>query len=88
MEKCNTCRGTGVQVRVQQLGPGFMQQMQSECSDCQGEGEKISAKDRCKECQGKKIVKEKKTLEVHVDKGLFNPFVTRFFALFLIRHFC
>ena len=69
VEKCTTCRGTGVQVRVQQLGPGFIQQMQSVCSECEGQGERINPKDRCKDCQGRKITRERKVLEVHIDKG-------------------
>lgn len=27
-------------------------------------------KDRCKTCQGKKVVKERKILEVHIDRGM------------------
>ena len=69
VEKCHTCRGTGIQVRVHQLGPGFIQQMQSACSECEGQGERINPKDRCKECQGRKITRERKVLEVHIDKG-------------------
>ena len=69
VEKCSTCRGTGVQIRVQQLGPGFIQQMQSVCSECEGQGERINPKDRCKDCQGRKITRERKVLEVHIDKG-------------------
>jgi len=69
VEKCSTCRGTGVQVRVQQLGPGFIQQVQSMCSECEGQGERINPKDRCKDCQGRKITRERKVLEVHIDKG-------------------
>uniref|UniRef100_A0A915J6Z5 Uncharacterized protein n=1 Tax=Romanomermis culicivorax TaxID=13658 RepID=A0A915J6Z5_ROMCU len=70
VQKCANCKGTGVQVRIQQIGPGMIQQSQSVCHDCQGKGETIPAKDRCKACQGKKIVKNKKDLEVHVDKGM------------------
>merc|ERR1712013_399426 len=39
VQKCPNCRGTGMQVRIQQLGPGMMQQIQSMCGECHGEGE-------------------------------------------------
>merc|ERR1711988_1530426 len=39
VQKCPTCRGSGMQVRIQQLGPGMMQQIQSMCPECHGEGE-------------------------------------------------
>lgn len=70
VEKCSNCRGTGMQVRIQQLAPGMVQQIQSMCGECQGQGERINAKDRCKNCSGKKVVRERKILEVHVDKGM------------------
>ena len=58
-----------MQVRVQQLGPGMMQQIQSMCGECQGTGERIDPKLRCKKCVGKKVNRERKILEVVVDKG-------------------
>ncbi|TNN00473.1 hypothetical protein fugu_011719 [Takifugu bimaculatus] len=70
LEKCSTCKGKGVQIRVQQIGPGMIQQIQSMCSDCQGQGEKFSSKDRCKNCNGNKVERQKKILEVHIDKGM------------------
>lgn len=70
LEKCSTCKGRGVQVRVQQIGPGMIQQIQSMCSDCQGQGEKFNSKDRCKKCNGHKVERVKKILEVHIDKGM------------------
>lgn len=78
VEKCSTCRGSGVQVRVHQLGPGFIQQMQSVCSECEGQGERINPKDRCKDCQGRKITRERKMLEVHIDKGMKDGQPIRF----------
>ncbi|XP_071541162.1 dnaJ homolog subfamily A member 1 [Panulirus ornatus] len=69
-EKCPICRGTGMQVRIQQLGPGMVSQVQSMCVECRGQGERINPKDRCKTCEGKKVVKDRKILEVHVDKGM------------------
>ncbi|XP_029289939.1 dnaJ homolog subfamily A member 4 [Cottoperca gobio] len=70
MEKCSSCKGRGVQVKVQQIGPGMIQQIQSVCADCQGQGEKFSSKDRCKNCNGRKVERKKKVLEVHIDKGM------------------
>lgn len=55
VQKCPTCRGTGMQVRIHQLGPGMMQQIQSMCSECQGQGERIDPKLRCKKCVGRKV---------------------------------
>lgn len=70
LEKCSNCKGRGVQIKVQQIGPGMIQQIQSMCSDCQGQGEKFSPKDRCKNCNGQKVERKKKILEVHIDKGM------------------
>merc|ERR1719348_1077455 len=70
VQKCPACRGTGMQVRIQQLGPGMMQQIQSMCGECNGEGERIDPKLRCKKCNGKKVNRERKILEVQVDKGM------------------
>ncbi|KAM8750916.1 dnaJ homolog subfamily A member 4 [Acanthopagrus schlegelii] len=70
LEKCSTCKGKGVQIRVQQIGPGMIQQIQSMCSDCQGQGEKFNSKDRCKNCNGHKVERKKKIIEVNIDKGM------------------
>merc|ERR1719346_693662 len=70
VQKCPTCRGSGMQVRIQQLGPGMMQQIQSMCQECHGEGERVDPKLRCKKCNGRKVNRERKILEVQVDKGM------------------
>jgi DnaJ family protein A protein 2 len=69
---CTACRGQGVRMIVRQIGPGMIQQMQAQCDRCGGEGSIIPEKDRCKVCKGSKVVKEKKTLEVFVTKGMSN----------------
>ncbi|ORZ01142.1 hypothetical protein BCR43DRAFT_486447 [Syncephalastrum racemosum] len=66
---CRSCGGQGVRVIMRQMGP-MVQQIQQPCSDCRGEGEVINDKDRCKNCMGKKIISERKILEVHIDKGM------------------
>ncbi|XP_076438752.1 dnaJ homolog subfamily A member 1-like [Babylonia areolata] len=78
VQKCGNCRGTGVQVRIQQIGPGMVQQIQSRCHECRGEGEVIDPKLRCKTCNGQKIIKERKILEVHIDKGMKDGQQIRF----------
>ncbi|KAJ7063047.1 hypothetical protein C8F01DRAFT_1131294 [Mycena amicta] len=69
VRSCNTCSGRGIKITLRQMGP-MIQQIQSPCDECQGTGEVINAKDRCSQCKGKKVLPEKKVLEVHIDKGM------------------
>jgi DnaJ family protein A protein 2 len=69
---CGPCSGRGFVMQYKQLGPGMVQQIQAICKECMGEGELINEKDRCKQCNGKKTIKQKKTIEVHVDKGMHD----------------
>jgi len=68
--KCKTCDGSGTRIIVKQLGPGMIQQMRTSCTDCGGKGESVKEEDKCKNCKGKKVTKEKKILQVHIDKGM------------------
>jgi len=68
--KCKTCEGRGIRLIIKQLGPGMIQQMQTVCPDCGGKGEQIKEEDKCGNCKGKKVVKDKKVLTVYVDKGM------------------
>lgn len=38
VQKCVACRGRGMRIMIRQLAPGMVQQMQSVCTDCNGEG--------------------------------------------------
>ncbi|KAI8647063.1 hypothetical protein BD408DRAFT_379411 [Parasitella parasitica] len=69
VHKCGTCNGLGKRLVTRQMGP-MIQQMQLSCDSCKGTGEIINDKDRCTNCKGKKIVGDKKILEVHIDKGM------------------
>jgi len=42
------------------------------CDECRGKGEVIDEKNKCKICNGKKVTKEKKILDVEIDKGSPN----------------
>ena len=35
---CTGCKGRGIKVSIRQIGPGMVQQMQSSCNECGGEG--------------------------------------------------
>jgi len=66
---CGPCQGRGVRVVVQRLGPGMISQSQQTCSACRGEGKTIQPGQECKGCNGAKIIKEKKQLDVTVSPG-------------------
>jgi len=67
--KCKTCDGKGIRLIIKQMGP-MIQQMQTVCGDCGGKGEIIKEEDKCKNCKGKKVEKDKKVLQVYVDPGM------------------
>ena len=69
---CSGCKGRGMRTVMMQLGPGMYSQRSGPCDECNGQGEKINEKDKCKNCDGKKVEKEKKVLEVTIDKGAPN----------------
>ena len=56
----------------------MIQQIQVVCRDCNGEGETVRQKDKCKICLGKKTSKQKKNFEVHVDKGMRDGYKLTF----------
>lgn len=66
--KCGTCNGKGMKMEVRQIQMGLIQQT-VQCSACKGEGFVIKEKDKCGSCKGQKSTQEKKTLEIHIDKG-------------------
>ena len=72
IETCNLCQGSGFQMHVQQLGPGMLHQVRTCCSQCKGQGKSIRPKDRCKQCGGKKTIRDRKIFEVYVDKGMVD----------------
>ncbi|AEO53973.1 hypothetical protein MYCTH_2088290 [Thermothelomyces thermophilus ATCC 42464] len=69
VRKCSGCDGHGMKTMMRQMGP-MIQRFQTVCPDCNGEGEIVRDKDRCKQCFGKKTVVDRKVLHVHVDRGV------------------
>lgn len=75
---CSDCQGRGVRISIRQIGPGMVQQMQSACSTCRGAGKMIEEKDKCKSCKGNKVYKDRKVLEVNIEKGMSHGQKIRF----------
>ncbi len=65
---CDTCRGKGVETIVQQLAPGFIQQMQTQCRKCGGKGKTFA--ETCSTCNGKRAFQGPTKLEVKVEPGM------------------
>ncbi|KAL1890815.1 Type I HSP40 co-chaperone [Ceratocystis pirilliformis] len=71
VKRCAGCEGRGMKIMMRQMGP-MVQRFQAVCTDCNGEGEIVLDKDRCKQCSGKKTVVDRKVLHVHIDRGVRN----------------
>ncbi|CZT17728.1 probable mitochondrial protein import protein MAS5 [Ramularia collo-cygni] len=69
VKTCAGCNGAGMKMMMRQMGP-MIQRFQTVCPDCNGEGETVRDKDKCKECNAKKTVIQRKVLHVHVDRGV------------------
>lgn len=65
---CEECRGQGVIMRQQMIGPGMAVMNTMPCGACQGAGQKKGSK--CWSCQGKCFTNEQKSLEVVIEKGM------------------
>lgn len=50
VQRCNHCGGSGTKVVRQQIAPGFVQQMQTPCQQCNGKGKIVTRK--CLKCRG------------------------------------
>merc|ERR1712059_53045 len=70
VQKCGNCRGSGIEIKLRQIGPGMVQQIQQPCKKCDRRGEVIPDADRCRKCNGNKVVKDKKILECEVQPGM------------------
>jgi len=59
-EQCRECNGKGMIVRLRQIGPGMVQQIQQQCSACGATGFNV------------KKEKERQVLDVVIDRGMKN----------------
>ncbi|KAL5485907.1 hypothetical protein ACEPAI_6950 [Sanghuangporus weigelae] len=70
LKPCIKCDGKGWTITTTPMGHSVYGQSRAICTECQGAGEKLREKDRCKKCKSKKTVKEKKRLEIFIEKGM------------------
>ncbi|OAF70049.1 hypothetical protein A3Q56_02186 [Intoshia linei] len=69
---CGFCKGQGVQIKIHQMMPGMVQQVQTVCSHCKGKGLRMRPEDCCKRCKGEQYVIGEKNLTVNVNPGMKN----------------
>lgn len=67
VKECPDCRGKGSRIVVQQLAPGFIQQMQVHCQKCAGKGRIVGA--ACGECQGQRVKRGKGSITINIPPG-------------------
>lgn len=70
--QCASCKGSGTGFVMKQLGPGMFTRIQTKCTACSGTGGSISKEDACTVCEGRKVVEEDVTLNVHLEKGMMH----------------
>jgi len=66
---CGICHGRGAKQILRQVGPGLVTQETVPCGNCDGAGQVIPEKHRCKKCKGKKVVETKHVLELYIPRG-------------------
>lgn len=70
VKTCPTCKGRKQIEKLVMLGPGAYTHTVQPCGECQGQGQIVDEKDKCKSCKGQKLVDNKKILEVAVEPGV------------------
>lgn len=66
IQTCSTCGGEGRVVRQARVGP-FVQQMVSDCPDCNGQGKTI--RNPCSDCRGSGSEKREQKLRMKIPQG-------------------
>lgn len=66
---CVQCEGKGHYLKFRRVGPGMVAQEAVQCKLCRGEGKIFRPKDKCKRCNGSKVVDETKIMEFEIAPG-------------------
>eukprot|EP01055_Gregarina_sp_Pseudo9_P004115 Gregarina_sp_Pseudo_9__4114@NODE_425_length_2857_cov_75_667850_g402_i0_p1_GENE_NODE_425_length_2857_cov_75_667850_g402_i0NODE_425_length_2857_cov_75_667850_g402_i0_p1_ORF_typecomplete_len417_score96_41DnaJ_C/PF01556_18/8_6e53DnaJ/PF00226_31/6_7e24DnaJ_CXXCXGXG/PF00684_19/1_2e13AntiTRAP/PF15777_5/3_7AntiTRAP/PF15777_5/0_0028HypA/PF01155_19/2_5HypA/PF01155_19/1_9SerH/PF06873_11/9_5e02SerH/PF06873_11/3_4_NODE_425_length_2857_cov_75_667850_g402_i013682618 len=73
LQMCKDCNGQGIKMVIRRMGP-IITQSQSPCSTCGATGKFMPEDKKCGTCHGKGVVKDKKILEVVLEKGAPDGF--------------
>jgi len=68
VKTCTTCKGKGVVIKMQRLGPGFMTQTQQPCHVCGGKGKTVTS--TCHKCHGHKVEIGEDVLTIDIERGM------------------
>lgn len=77
---CSSCKGKGMLTKMTQMGPGMYSQSTGPCDQCRGQGRIIEESSKCKACKGSQVLKERKVIEITVDKGAPNHHKYNFYG--------
>jgi len=69
IRKCPNCNGKGSCVRIRQLGPGFIQQIQQPCAPCGSKGKVVTPGRECRKCSGNKYQQIRERVSIKIPKG-------------------
>jgi len=67
--KCQGCDGSGAKVEISVHG-NMRVQRQVGCNVCSGKGEVIPPGDHCEKCKSNKVIRESKTIDIELEKGM------------------
>mmetsp|Transcript_50300 Transcript_50300/g.83491 ORF Transcript_50300/g.83491 Transcript_50300/m.83491 type:complete len:365 (-) Transcript_50300:32-1126(-) len=76
VKTCTNCAGKGIKVETRQVGPGFVQHVQTTCNVCNGKGHVVKSK--CNHCHGHKIEIGEEQLTIIIEKGMPEQHQIRF----------
>eukprot|EP01095_Lingulamoeba_sp_RSL-Kostka_P005100 TRINITY_DN16457_c0_g1_i1.p2 TRINITY_DN16457_c0_g1~~TRINITY_DN16457_c0_g1_i1.p2 ORF type:complete len:412 (-),score=145.23 TRINITY_DN16457_c0_g1_i1:78-1313(-) len=76
VKTCPVCNGSGTKMETRKLGPGFIQQIQTQCDKCGGKGHVVKTK--CPHCHGDKVEIGEEELVIIIERGMPDKYEIRF----------
>ncbi len=68
LQDCQLCNGQGIIVQTKQIGPGFVQRIQTGCQNCQQKGKIV--KNKCTTCMGNKGFIVERVFIIDLEPGI------------------